>query len=294
VHRCCSPLSLPGFSDAHRKAHDEMPRMTAHIALASMASATRDRGTVALQPSGARVDYPITPRIWEALRTALSTLAKIDLASGAEVVRTGHDPSLEIRSQADLAKIASAAYDVGRLAVFSAHVMAAARWATIRSAPWCARRPAPPHRREPARDRRLGPAHRPRRQPARDDLRPGPPHRDPPPLVVALTLTASWATRRCATCRRCWRIDTTNHRATRRPPPSTSRRCSATRRSSRPARPSEERKSVVARVTGNGKKPPLLLHGHLDVVTADPASWTHPPFAGEIHDGYLWAAARST
>ena len=46
--------------------------------------------------------------------------------------------------------------------------------------------------------------------------------------------------------------------------------------------------SVVARLAGTGEKPPLLLHGHTDVVTADPATWRHPPFGGEIHDGYLW------
>src|SRR3984957_4818221 len=34
--------------------------------------------------------------------------------------------------------------------------------------------------------------------------------------------------------------------------------------------------------------PALLVHGHLDVVPADPASWTVPPFAGEISDGVLW------
>ncbi len=32
----------------------------------------------------------------------------------------------------------------------------------------------------------------------------------------------------------------------------------------------------------------LLVHGHLDVVPADPAEWSVPPFAGEIKDGYLW------
>jgi len=32
----------------------------------------------------------------------------------------------------------------------------------------------------------------------------------------------------------------------------------------------------------------LLLHGHLDVVPADPSSWTVHPFAGEIRDGVLW------
>ncbi len=33
---------------------------------------------------------------------------------------------------------------------------------------------------------------------------------------------------------------------------------------------------------------PLLLNAHLDVVEADASRWTHPPFAGEIHDGWLW------
>jgi acetylornithine deacetylase/succinyl-diaminopimelate desuccinylase-like protein len=32
----------------------------------------------------------------------------------------------------------------------------------------------------------------------------------------------------------------------------------------------------------------LLLHGHLDVVPADLAAWTVPPFSGEIRDGVLW------
>src|SRR5437764_619182 len=49
-----------------------------------------------------------------------------------------------------------------------------------------------------------------------------------------------------------------------------------------------ERKNVVARLRGTGKKPPLLLSAHLDVVPAEPESWRHPPFCGEIHDGYLW------
>jgi acetylornithine deacetylase/succinyl-diaminopimelate desuccinylase-like protein len=49
-----------------------------------------------------------------------------------------------------------------------------------------------------------------------------------------------------------------------------------------------ERKNVVVRLRGSGEKPPLLLGAHLDVVPAEPASWRHPPFAGEIHDGYLW------
>jgi acetylornithine deacetylase/succinyl-diaminopimelate desuccinylase-like protein len=49
-----------------------------------------------------------------------------------------------------------------------------------------------------------------------------------------------------------------------------------------------ERQNVVVRLKGTGEKAPLLLAAHLDVVPAEPDSWTHPPFAGEIHDGYLW------
>jgi acetylornithine deacetylase/succinyl-diaminopimelate desuccinylase-like protein len=49
------------------------------------------------------------------------------------------------------------------------------------------------------------------------------------------------------------------------------------------------RANVVARVSGSEPgEPALLLHGHLDVVPADPASWSVHPFSGEIRDGVLW------
>ncbi|MFD5600742.1 M20/M25/M40 family metallo-hydrolase [Leucobacter sp. NPDC058333] len=49
------------------------------------------------------------------------------------------------------------------------------------------------------------------------------------------------------------------------------------------------RASVVARVSGaDPTLPALVLHGHLDVVPADPANWTVDPFAGVVKDGMLW------
>lgn len=48
------------------------------------------------------------------------------------------------------------------------------------------------------------------------------------------------------------------------------------------------RASVVARVPGTDPRPPLLIHGHLDVVPADEAEWTVHPFSGEMRDGYIW------
>jgi acetylornithine deacetylase/succinyl-diaminopimelate desuccinylase-like protein len=47
------------------------------------------------------------------------------------------------------------------------------------------------------------------------------------------------------------------------------------------------RPNLVSRITG-GDAPPLLLQGHVDVVTTTGQSWTHPPFAGRLEDGYLW------
>ncbi|MFI5061040.1 MAG: M20/M25/M40 family metallo-hydrolase, partial [Actinomycetales bacterium] len=49
------------------------------------------------------------------------------------------------------------------------------------------------------------------------------------------------------------------------------------------------RTSVIARVEGRDTaKPSLVVHGHLDVVPADPRNWSVDPFGGEIKDGLLW------
>ena len=48
------------------------------------------------------------------------------------------------------------------------------------------------------------------------------------------------------------------------------------------------RANVVARWGGGDGRPPLLLHGHLDVVPAEAADWQVDPFAGEIRDGMVW------
>jgi acetylornithine deacetylase/succinyl-diaminopimelate desuccinylase-like protein len=47
------------------------------------------------------------------------------------------------------------------------------------------------------------------------------------------------------------------------------------------------RPSLIARLPGEGRSAPLLLQGHVDVVAAR-GQWTHPPFGGEIHDGFIW------
>lgn len=49
------------------------------------------------------------------------------------------------------------------------------------------------------------------------------------------------------------------------------------------------RASTIARIEGaDSSRPPLLIHGHLDVVPAEASEWTVDPFAGEVRDGYVW------
>ena len=50
------------------------------------------------------------------------------------------------------------------------------------------------------------------------------------------------------------------------------------------------RPNVVAVLPGAGTGPALLHYaGHADVVPAgDPAEWSHPPFGGEVHNGWIW------
>src|SRR5688572_17853299 len=48
------------------------------------------------------------------------------------------------------------------------------------------------------------------------------------------------------------------------------------------------RGNLVARIKGNGKKKPLLLMGHLDVVGVEREKWSVDPFAAVIKDGFIY------
>jgi acetylornithine deacetylase/succinyl-diaminopimelate desuccinylase-like protein len=51
---------------------------------------------------------------------------------------------------------------------------------------------------------------------------------------------------------------------------------------------SPERPNLITRLAGQGNAPPLLLYGHVDVVTTENQRWQHPPFEGKCIDGYVW------
>ena len=48
------------------------------------------------------------------------------------------------------------------------------------------------------------------------------------------------------------------------------------------------RPNLIARYPGEGHAPPLLMYGHVDVVTTENQEWQHPPFGGRLIDGYVW------
>lgn len=49
------------------------------------------------------------------------------------------------------------------------------------------------------------------------------------------------------------------------------------------------RGNVFARLSGaDPSRGALMIHGHLDVVPAEPADWSVHPFSGAIKDGYVW------
>jgi acetylornithine deacetylase/succinyl-diaminopimelate desuccinylase-like protein len=49
-----------------------------------------------------------------------------------------------------------------------------------------------------------------------------------------------------------------------------------------------ERPNLVTRLPGSGSASPLLLYGHVDVVTTAGQPWSRAPFGGELVEGYVW------
>lgn len=47
--------------------------------------------------------------------------------------------------------------------------------------------------------------------------------------------------------------------------------------------------NLIARIPGSENEKPMLLMSHADVVPADAAKWSHPPFRADLADGYIWA-----
>ncbi|RMF88589.1 MAG: M20 family peptidase, partial [Nitrospinota bacterium] len=55
----------------------------------------------------------------------------------------------------------------------------------------------------------------------------------------------------------------------------------------------EGRANVSAVLKGSGEAPALIYNGHIDVVPVGDASWSAPPFAGEIREGKMYGRGSS-
>ena len=48
------------------------------------------------------------------------------------------------------------------------------------------------------------------------------------------------------------------------------------------------RPNIISRLQGSGNAPPLLLYGHVDVVTIKNQKWKYPPFDGVVKENCVW------
>ena len=90
------------------------------------------------------------------------------------------------------------------------------------------------------------------------------------------------------------RIDTTNDGTDDGPGEREAAEYAATRLSNAGLEPlllesAPRRANLVTRWPGvDRSRPPLLVHGHLDVVPAQASDWSVDPFAGFVKDGFVW------
>ncbi|HET8725514.1 MAG TPA: GMC family oxidoreductase [Anaeromyxobacteraceae bacterium] len=125
AHPVLAATALGGFGGDQQEQMAQLASSSALIALALDGFQPDEAGgTVSLRSDGrVRLDYEIPPAIWEALREGNKALARIQLAAGAEVVRSMHEDPVVIRSEADVALLDRAPWTPLRVSVFSAHPM---------------------------------------------------------------------------------------------------------------------------------------------------------------------------
>jgi choline dehydrogenase-like flavoprotein len=125
VQPMLTSTALSPFGQAQHAAMAELPYLGLLISLGVDGLIGGDEGgTVSLRPDGRpRLDYPVSPLLIEQMREGNQVTARALLAAGARVVRSTHLDPVELRSDADLPKLAAAPYGAHEHAIFSAHQM---------------------------------------------------------------------------------------------------------------------------------------------------------------------------
>jgi choline dehydrogenase-like flavoprotein len=125
VHPMAAATAAPGIAAEHQELLSRFPNVNGLIVLCIDGFLPEETGgTVSLRSDGrVRLDYPIRPEIWEALREGAKTLARIQLAAGAEAVYSLHEGPVVMRREADVALLDQAPWLPARVGLFSAHAM---------------------------------------------------------------------------------------------------------------------------------------------------------------------------
>ncbi len=119
-----SALAMPGFGDTHRRIIERLPYAQATIALLIDGHHGDAGGTVEVNGDGrARLRYPLDASLRAAGAAAIADMARLQLAAGAREVMTLHETPIVIRSEGDLAQVASAPFGPNLHTMFSAHQM---------------------------------------------------------------------------------------------------------------------------------------------------------------------------
>jgi choline dehydrogenase-like flavoprotein len=126
IHPLLASVVLPGFGVVGADRMADLART--HVIIALMRDGFNEQspgGDVELrQDRSPRLDYPITPVVWEGMRRALLTMAEIQFAAGAISVLPIHESaSSNTTWQQAKAQIAALPMEIMRCRVVSAHVM---------------------------------------------------------------------------------------------------------------------------------------------------------------------------
>jgi choline dehydrogenase-like flavoprotein len=124
AHPMLAALAFPGYGDAHRRMLERLAHAQVTIALLVDGHHDDEGGSVDVGVDGRiKLRYPLAPALREAAADALANMARVQLAAGARSVLTLHDPPLEIRTEADVRRLAEAPVAPNRHTLFSAHQM---------------------------------------------------------------------------------------------------------------------------------------------------------------------------
>jgi choline dehydrogenase-like flavoprotein len=135
VHPMLAGIVAPGFGATQRRVMRRLAHLNALIALHQDGFEPEEGGgTVTLSPGRPlAISYDFAPSFWEAARSAMVALARIQLAAGAREVYTLHNEPLRIRAERDVAAIDDAPVGPNRVGVFSAHAMGGCAMGALRS-----------------------------------------------------------------------------------------------------------------------------------------------------------------